>query len=163
MMALSLLQRVLAQAGLSLALVGCATWQAPPGVDDATLRARATSATARGDVRVSAVVVGAHTSRHLYGADIEKAPVQPVWIEVENRSSQPLWLLRSGTDPDYFSPLEVAWSMHRTMESKTNARIDANLQDAAFVNPIPPGATRAGVIFINPQRGTTLVNIDLFG
>jgi hypothetical protein len=89
--------------------------------------------------------------------------VQPVWIEVENRSSQPLWLLRSGTDPDYFSPLEVAWSMHRALAGGANARIDQTLQDAAFENPIPPGATHAGVIFINPQRGTTLVNIDLFG
>ena len=88
-MALSLLQRVLVQAGLSLALAGCATWQPPPGVDDAALRARATSATAR-DVRVSAVVVGAQSSRQMFGEDIEKAHVQPIWVEVENRSSQPL-------------------------------------------------------------------------
>ncbi len=162
-MALSLLQRVFAHAALSLALVGCATWQAPPGVEDAALRARATTATARDDVRVSALVVGARTSRQMFGSDIDKANVQPIWIEVENRSSQPLWLLRSGTDPDYFSPLEVAWSMHRALSGGTNARIDEMLQDAAFENPIPPGATHAGVIFINPQRGTTLVNIDLFG
>ena len=164
-MALSLLHRVLAHAALSLALVGCATWQAPPGVDDAALRARATTetATTRDDVRVSALVMGAETSRRMFGADIEKANVQPIWIEVENRSSQPLWLLRSGTDPDYFSPLEVAWSMHRALAGATNARIDRTLQDAAFENPIPPGATHAGVIFINPQHGTTLVNIDLFG
>lgn len=162
-MALSLLHRVLAQAALSLALVGCATWQAPPGVDDATLRARATTETARDDVRVSALVMGAETSRRMFGTDIEKANVQPIWLEVENRSSQTLWLLRSGTDPDYFSPLEVAWSMHRALAGRANAKIDENVQAAAFENPIPPGATHAGVIFINPQRGTMLVNIDLFG
>ncbi|HKN78978.1 MAG TPA: LssY C-terminal domain-containing protein [Lysobacter sp.] len=163
MTASSRLHRVLAQAVLSLAVVGCATWQAPPGVDDAALRAHATTATATGVVRVSAVVVGTQTSRRMFGPDIEKANVQPIWIEVANRSPQPLWLLRSGTDPDYFSPLEVAWSMHRALAGTTNARIDETLQAAAFVNPIPPGATHAGVIFINPQRGTTLVNIDLFG
>ncbi|MGO4549606.1 LssY C-terminal domain-containing protein [Lysobacter sp. 2RAF19] len=162
-MALSLLLRAIAQGALSLALVGCAMWQAPPGVDDAALRARATTATARENVRVSAVVVGAQTSRQMFGPDIEKANVEPIWIEVENRSAQPLWLLRSGTDPDYFSPLEVAWSMHRAFAGGTNARIDQIVQDAAFVNPVPPGATHAGIIFINPQRGTTLVNIDLFG
>jgi len=162
MMAWSLLKRVLAQLGLALALVGCGTWHAPPGVDEATLRVRATTAT-RGDVHVGAVVVGEETARQMFGPDIGKAHVQPIWIEVENRSSQPLWLLRSGTDPDYFSPLEVAWSMHRALAGGANARIDETLQAAAFKNPIPAGATHAGVVFINPQAGTTLVNIDLFG
>ena len=162
-MALSHFHRMLAQAALSLALVGCATWQVPPGVDAAALRARATTESAKENVRVSAVVLGAETRRRMFGPDIEEANVQPIWIEVENRSPQSLWLLRSGTDPDYFSPLEVAWSMHRTLAGGTNARIDETLQDAAFENPIPPGTTHAGVIFINPQRGTTLVNIDLFG
>ncbi|MDR7135522.1 hypothetical protein J2X06_002731 [Lysobacter niastensis] len=164
MSAWSLPHRVLAHAALSLALAGCATWQGPAGIDDSALRARATVATANGqDVRVGAVVVGEETSRKMFGPDIDKANVVPVWIEVENRSPQPLWLLRSGTDPDYFSPLEVAWSMHKTLAGATNASIDEHIQELAFDNPIPPGATHSGVIFINPQGGTTLVNIDLFG
>ena len=114
-------------------------------------------------MRVSAIVVGEATSQQMFGPDIEKANVLPVWIEVENRSPQPLWLLRSGTDPDYFSPLEVAWSMHKTLAGAANASIDDHVQELAFDNPIPPGATHSGVIFINPQGGTTLVNIDLFG
>ncbi|HEY5780955.1 MAG TPA: LssY C-terminal domain-containing protein [Lysobacter sp.] len=164
MSAWSLPHRALAHAALSLALVSCATWQVPAGIDASALRARATTATANGqDVRVSAVVVGEETSLKMFGPDIEKANVVPVWIEVENRSPQPLWLLRSGTDPDYFSPLEVAWSMHKTLAGSTNASIDNHVQELAFDNPIPPGATHAGVIFINPQGGTTLLNIDLFG
>ena len=125
-MALSLLHRVLAHAALSLALAGCATWQAPPGVDDAALRARATTETATtGTTCASARSSWARKPVGRCSApDIEKANVQPIWIEVENRSSQPLWLLRSGTDPDYFSPLEVAWSMHRALAGATNARID---------------------------------------
>ena len=164
MIARSLRRRVLAHAALSLVLAGCATWQVPTGIDDSVLRTRATTATANGqDVRVSAVVVGEQTSRQMFGPDIEKANVMPVWIEVENRSPQPLGLLRSGADPDYFSPLEVAWSMHKTLAGSTNASIDDHVQELAFDNPIPPGATHAGVIFINPQGGTTLLNIDLFG
>ena len=76
MSAWSLPHRVLAHAALSLALAGCATWQVPAGIDDSALRARATTATANGqDVRVSAVVVGAETSRQMFGPDIEKANV----------------------------------------------------------------------------------------
>ncbi|WP_342777872.1 LssY C-terminal domain-containing protein [Paraburkholderia guartelaensis] len=33
----------------------------------------------------------------------------------------------------------------------------------AFGNPIPPGETRSGILFTNPDRGIKLVNIDLLG
>ena len=59
MSVLPLIQRVLGNAAcavsLSLALVGCATWQAPAEVSDTALRARAVSDTVR-DVRVTAAV-----------------------------------------------------------------------------------------------------------
>ena len=91
----------LAMFGLSLALGGCATWQAPTEGDDSALRARAVSATQRG-VRLSAAVLSAEDSRRLFGADVNATGVQPVWIEVENRTSDPLVLLRAGIDPNYF-------------------------------------------------------------
>jgi hypothetical protein len=147
---------------LALALAGCATWQPPHGVDDAALRARAVTQTSQ-DVRVRATLVDAQTSRAMFGAQIEKANVQPVWIEVENRTRQPLRLLRTGIDPDYFSSLEVAWAMHRTFAGETNASIDDHVESRAFANPIAPGATNTGVVFANPQQGTFLLNLDVFG
>lgn len=166
MIGLPLLHRVLGTAAcaavIALALVGCATWQAPAEVSDAALRARATTATER-DVRVTAAVLSAEDSRRMFGADLNENDVQSVWIEVQNRTSQPLWLLRSGTDPDYFSPLEVAWSLHTPLAIGTNARIDEHLDRFGFKNPIPPGATRTGILFTNPQHRTKLLNVDLFG
>ncbi|MGO4325905.1 LssY C-terminal domain-containing protein [Cupriavidus sp. 2TAF22] len=149
-------------ASLLLGLAGCATWQAPQDVDDAPLRARAVSAD-RQDVRVSAAVLGTDDSKRMFGADVNKTNVQPIWVEVHNGGPQVLWLLRSGTDPDYFSPLEVAWSMHSPLGGATNARIDAHFNGLGFKNPIPPGGTRSGIVFTNPDRGTKLVNIDLLG
>ena len=74
-----------------------------------------------------------------------------------------MWLLRSGTDPDYFSPLEVAWSMHTPLASGANMRINDHFDRFGFKNPIAPGATRMGILFTNPQRSTKLLNIDLLG
>jgi hypothetical protein len=99
----------------------------------------------------------------MFGADVNKNNMQPLWIEVQNRTSQPLWLLHSGTDPDYFSPLEVAWSLHTLLGFTTNARIDNHFNKLGFRNPIPPGETRVGIVFTNPDRDPKLVNIDLFG
>ncbi|MFM0003712.1 LssY C-terminal domain-containing protein [Paraburkholderia dipogonis] len=162
----SSLQRALKNAAggvvLSLIFAGCATWTAPTSIDDAPLRERAVSATKQ-DARVSVAVLGPDDSQRMFGADINKTNIQPLWIEVENRTSQVLWLLHSGTDPDYFSPLEVAWSMHTLLGGATNASIDSHLNKLGFRNPIPPGETRAGFLFTNPDRQIKLVNVDLFG
>ena len=147
---------------LSLTLAGCATWQAPAEVSDAALRSRAVTE-ARHDVRVSAAVLDAADTRRMLGADLDTTDVQPVWIEVRNGTSQPLWLLRSGTDPDYYSPLEVAWSLHTPFGGSTNARIDDHFDKLALKNPIGPGTTRAGILFTNPDRRTKLLNVDLLG
>ena len=147
---------------LALLLVGCSTWQVPETVDDSAWRARAVSEDVRG-VRVSAAVLSAEDSRRLFGADVDATDIQPVWVEVENGSDDVLWLLRAGTDPDYFSPLEVAWAFHSLLGGERNRMIDEHFDRQAFQNPIPSGATRAGVIFTNPHRRTRLLNVDLLG
>jgi hypothetical protein len=147
---------------LLLTLAGCATWQPPADVSDAPLRTRAVTE-ARDDVRVSAAVLDAADTRRMLGADLDRTIIQPVWIEVRNGTPQPLWLLRSGTDPDYYSPLEVAWSLHTPLASDTNAHINDHLDRLALKNPIEPGATHAGILFTNPQRLTKVLNVDLLG
>ena len=139
---------------LSLALAGCVTWQAPADVDDAALRSRAVTDSRR-DVHVSAAVLGASDTQRIFGSDLDEIHVQPVWIEVWNGTSQPLWFLRTGTDPDYYSPREVAWSLHIPLRGDVNARIDDYFDNLALKNPIAPGAVRAGILFTNPERGAS--------
>jgi hypothetical protein len=147
---------------LAFVLAGCATWTAPASVDDAPLRERAVSESKQ-NTRVSVAVLGSDDSKRMFGADLNKHNVQPLWVEVQNHTSQALWLLHSGTDPNYFSPLEVAWSMHTLLGGATNADIDSHLNRLGFRNPVPPGETRAGILFTNPDRQIKLVNIDLLG
>ena len=149
-------------AGLLALLSGCATWQKPADIGDAPLRARAVTETNR-DVELSATVLGSEDSLRMFGVDVNASGVQPVWIEVTNGTTHSLWLLRAGTDPDYFSPLEVAWSAHVTLGGKTNDRIDEHFDEMAFPNPIPPGETRSGILFTNPQVLVKLLNVDLLG
>jgi LssY C-terminus len=155
------LTRVAGSVVLLFVCGGCATWTAPVSTDDAPLRQRAVSDTRQG-ARVSVAVLGADDSRRMIGADIGSSNIQPLWIEVENHTPQALWLLHSGTDPDYFSPLEVAWSMHTLLGGATNADIDSHLNKLGFKNPVPAGETRSGFLFANPDRQIKLVNIDLF-
>ena len=155
-----LLGMALYMASLFLAIAGCATWQPPGTYNDEALRARAVTASNRG-VNMRAAVLSAEDTRRVFGTDINKTGVQSVWVEVQNRTAEPLWLLRPGSDPDYFSPLEVAWSVHTPLMRGANARIDDVFDRLAFRSPILPGETHTGMLFINPERSTRLLNVDL--
>jgi len=143
-------------------LGGCATLQLPVETSDSALRARAVSDTVK-EVTLSASVLSAADSEQLFGTDINSTGVQPVWIEVRNNSTHTLWLMRAGTDPSYFSPLEVAWPLHTKFAKKSNASIDAYFNAHSFQSPIPPGSTRNGILFTNPHLGTYVFNVDLIG
>jgi len=147
---------------LSLVLSGCATWQQPSEFDVSVLRARAETETVKG-VRLSAAVLSSSDNQQMFGADVNSTGVQPVWIELENNTNQALWLLRSGTDPDLFSPLEVAWTFHKSFASESNARLDAHFDAMSFQNPIAPGETKSGILYTNPHRKTRLLSIDILG
>ena len=139
---------------ICLSLAGCASWQAPAAFDDSSLRARAVSQAERG-VELSAAVLSSADSRRMFGVTVNESGVQPVWLEVKNDTDQVLWLLRFGTDPDLFSPLEVAWSFHTSFAGESNSRLDEHFDSMSFQNPIAPGATQSGIIFTNPHDSTT--------
>ncbi len=147
---------------LLVVLSACATWQAPVDTSDVPLRARAVTEAKRGVV-LRAAVLDADDSLRMFATDVTAAGIQPVWIEVRNDTDQVLWLLRSGTDPDYFSPLEVAWSAHVKFGGDTNERIDRHFDGLAFANPIPAHGVSSGILFTNPQPVTKLLNVDLLG
>ena len=147
---------------LALTLAGCASWQAPAEFDDSVLRARAESQQLRG-VTLSAAVLSSEDSRQMFGVSVNESEVQPVWVEVENSTEQMLWLLRSGTDPDIFSPLEVAWSFHKTFAGESNDRLDEHFISLGFQNPVLPGMKQSGIIFTNPHLGTRLLSVDVLG
>jgi hypothetical protein len=156
------LERVLWLA-LALSLAACATWQAPERVDPEEFRQRATALEKDG-VTVRALVLTRADGLRLLGEDIFALDIEPIWIEVVNDTKQPLTLLQSGTDPDYYSPLEVSWSLHGRLTGKINAAIDDHFQSVAFRRgPISPGETRQGVIFTNPHYQVKFLNIDILG
>ena len=147
---------------LYLLLTGCSTWRAPAAIDDTALRERAVTVSDR-EVQVSATVLSIEDNLNYFGANINDTGIQSIWVEVVNKSPHTLWLLQSGTDPDYFSPLEVAWSLHTPFSPGTNTEIDEHFDELSFENLIPPGTTRSGILYVNPHHETRVLNIDLLG
>ncbi len=144
---------------LVLLAVGCASLQTtPPEQVGFTERARTQD---DGTVSVSVVALGAEEAWRVFGANLAKKGIQPVWVKVENRGPRRLYLAKTVTDPTYYAPNEAAWINHRFMEGSVNRRMDELFQELQMPSTIPPGETRSGFIFTNRDEGLKYVPITL--
>ena len=51
-------------------------------------------------------------SEHYFGAPLPRRRIQPVWVRIVNRSTQPYRLRLAGIDPNYYPALEAAYVNH---------------------------------------------------
>jgi len=82
---------------------------------------------------------------------------------VENGTDKLIVLLPTGVDPEYFSPLEVAFAYHAPFSDAANAQIDEQLASLSFESPIDPKSTASGFIYTNQVDVAKFVNVDLVG
>lgn len=150
---------------LLLLTTACASpFERPAPVDLEPLRARAVTKVEDG-IRVSAAVPSADESRSVFGIDLEQRGVQPLWLEIENGSERPFYLLRTGLDPEYFAPLEVAFLYQGSFNDQGDAALGEHLEALSFDSrsPIRPGETVSGFVFANRANPSMMVDVDLIG
>ena len=114
-------------------------------------------------VRVTVAVLSAEECKEVFGLDLYKRDIQPIWIEIENKYQTMLAFLPYGVDPDYFSPLEIPY-MHRSGFSKSARNEMDQYFDAQQMEMwIAPRAVRSGFVFTNLDEGTKAFNVDVMG
>ncbi len=160
MMALGLVVRVYAV--LLLAACATATYERPGPVDETALRARAESIEEEG-IRVSAVIPTYEESQTLFGIDLAKKSIQPVWLEIENNTDRQIQFLPTGLDPEYFSPLEVAFGFHNEFARDARSQLDEHIESMGFRQRVDPHSGQSGFIFTNEDRQSKWVTVDLIG
>ena len=138
---------------------GCASFKITP-LDELGFQQRLESE-ADEDVRVTVGVLSADESKAAFGVPLASKGIQPVWVEVENRSDAPYWLWMVATDPEYYSPIESAYYFKGKFSSGDRRRLYAHFDRSRFDNPIQPGSTESGFIFTNLDKGVKNVNVDL--
>lgn len=140
---------------------------------------------------VLAAVPDARECERLFGVPVTRRGIQPIYLEITNRSDSPLRLRIVGIDPEYFTPLEAAALNHfsilkrlsaygllgwlffhlilLTLPSKlftaflANGDMDELFQEQAFrLRPIPPGETVRGYVFTRFEAGTKVFHVSLF-
>jgi hypothetical protein len=138
---------------------------------------------------VTVAVPSAKESRQLFGVDLARRGIQPVFVRIENRSNEPLRLQLVGIDPRYFTPLEAAATVHFSIlrrvsafgvlgwmflpllllvplklitARQANRRMDDLFRERGFrLGPVPPGAHAEGFVFTTLDLGTKVVHVRL--
>jgi hypothetical protein len=127
--------------------------QAPPPNE------RLHSQTSR-ELTVTTAVPSAAETESIFGADLYRRNIQPVWVQVENRSDKSLFLTPVSLDPAYFSP----------RESASRIREDAGVQLSGELElrgikrlQVAPRSIQSGYIFTRVDEGTKSFNVDVIG
>ncbi|MGA9432820.1 MAG: LssY C-terminal domain-containing protein, partial [Roseobacter sp.] len=94
--------------------------------------------------------------------------IQPIWIEIDNREENELYLMLLSIDPEYFSPSEVAWDFRRFKEgdetrSQTYEQIADYFLDRQIPLRIPPESTVSGFVYTNLDPGRKAFTVELLG
>ena len=139
-------------AGLPLLLlVGCASFNPSPGATDSFQQREITKT--NDAVTVSMAILSPKESENVIGVNLAKKKIQPIWLEIDNRSDTSYWLMPILIDHDYYAPHEVAYKFrHRFSKKKTRIKDDfISSMQIPFV--IPPNQVSSGYIFARQEAG----------
>src|SRR5262249_39682550 len=145
----------------------------------------------RDGIAVRVAVPDAAAGRAFFGVPLARRGIQPIWVEVTNRTPRPHRLQCVAIDPHYYSPLEAAAVCHFSGVRKflwfgalawlylpfvlllaaklltvgrANRRMDAFFRAQAFrLRPIPPGGIQSGFVYATRTEGTKAILVQLLG
>jgi hypothetical protein len=147
---------------LALLLSGCATQSYHyESTSSFPIRDRAKSET-KGQITISASVPGKAEAQAIFGIPIYDRGIQPVWLNIENNSEERVRFAPTGVDPDYFSPLEVAYMHRKGYTKEARRQMNERFYRSAMPRHIPAGESRSGYVFTHASTGTKAFNVDIF-
>lgn len=114
-----------------------------------------------GDVTVSIVVPSAEESAVVFGVNVAKKKIQPVWLEIDNRSDAELMLLPILIDQDYYAPLEVAYKFRNRWSKKKSQNKNAFFADMQMPHVIPPKTVVSGYVYGRREAGVRYAKVML--
>src|SRR5262245_9438082 len=140
---------------------------------------------------VRASVLANRESERFFGVPLARRGIQPVWLEIGNRSEHPYRLRLASLDPNYYPPLEAAYVSHfhilrrllgfgllawlflplvvllpfKILAARiANRRMNAFFQEHALGwGLIRPGDTVSGFVFTSLDEGTKQFTVRFLG
>jgi hypothetical protein len=156
------ISRLLLVSLLFLSVAGCASRPYEGvGLHEAPFLSRSISQE-NTSVVVMAAVPDAAETLELTGIDLYSQGIQPVWLSIQNNGEISARLAQWSIDPDYFSPIEVAYMNRKPYNKQGYANMERWFHDNGMQRHIPAGETRSGLVFTHLTEGTKGINLDIF-
>jgi len=153
------LQSLLATFAL-LGISACASYQPVP-LDELSFKERVETEEKDG-LRVSVAVLSREEARQAFGVNLQKRGIQPVWLEIENRTGKDFWFMMTGLDPNYFSAHEAAYMNHFRFGGQANKQMDDYFSDVGLEQLVRPDTINSGFAFTNETVGAKEIRIRLY-
>lgn len=115
------------------------------------------------DVKVTTAVPSSEETRQIFGVDLYRHNIQPVWIEVDNQDEKAIWFLPIGVDPMYYTPHEAAYIGHSRLDDGAKDQMVRFFFSKGHTIYLHPGTKRSGYVFTNLDEGTKSFALDLIG
>ena len=113
-------------------------------------------------ITVTAGVPDRKETKAIFGSDLYKRGVQPVWLEITNASERKVTVLPAGLDPGYFSPTEAAnLDLKLIPGGISKPSMDIRFVSQSLDTGVSPGEARKGFIFSALDEGTKTFNVDI--
>jgi hypothetical protein len=153
--------RLYAWLALCLLLGACATFTAP--TESGSPEPAAVQSKTQDDVTVSAAILSDAQATQRYGVDLGSRHIQAVWLRIENRSAQPLWLLVSALDASYYTAAEAAFAFRGGMAAKDAERMEQHFRANSLPLRIRPGQSNEGYVLTPRVEGGRYLDVELSG
>lgn len=109
---------------------------------------------------ISAAVPSVDETRRIFGANLYRKNIQPVWVQVENRADSTVYLTPMGLDPAYFTPREAA----NRIRQRRDASHSGQFEERGYIQmAVPANSIQSGYIFSRVDEGTKSFNVDVIG
>ena len=115
--------------------------------------------TVRG-VRVTTAVPSAEETQAIFGEQLYRRNIQPVWVQIENMGDETLWFLPVGLDKAYFTPIETSYRYQNRIRI-LNPVTNRNFYKHRMRIKIEAGGVRSGYVFTRVDEGTKSFNVDV--
>jgi hypothetical protein len=146
---------------LAMLISGCASYRPAPACYMPHLE-RAVSKT-NGPIVASVAVLSRKEAEEKFGLALHKKNIQPVWLKLENTSTNQYYFLPAGLDPDYHSAGEVAYMHRKSLAGKRNRRVREVMIDNEISMDLPPNGSTEGFVYANYDPGYKHVPVDVIG
>ncbi len=111
-----------------------------------------------GALTIATAVPSAEETKAIFGLDLYKKNVQPVWVQIENKGDSTVYLTPMGLDKAYFTPRETAnRSRSKPTEEKAGHFEERSMKRFAVL----PDSIQSGYIFSRVDEGTKSFNVDV--